>query len=73
MRNREMPANQPKTGKRKKGLPQTSSDDREALIRRRAFQIYEHRGLKPGDATHDWYQAEAEIRAQMIDSGLEDI
>jgi|GEM_PF-3165136 len=41
------------------------SQDLEARIRARAFEIFQHRmrcGI-PGDAVSDWLQAEREIRA----------
>jgi hypothetical protein len=50
-----------------------SLKDMDALIRRRAFQLYAHRGDATHDQQRDWYQAEAEIRAHLSDSGLEDI
>ena len=45
----------------------------DALIRRRALQLYTHRGTATHDELGDWYQAEAEIRAHLSDSGLEDV
>ena len=68
----------PEAGSRRRrrssrSLAEPDSTDLEALIRRRAFQIYEHRGTQPGDALNDWYQAEAEIRAAITDAGLEDV
>jgi hypothetical protein len=46
--------------------------DMDALIRRRASQLYMQRGTGTQDELRDWYQAEAEIRAHLSDSGLED-
>lgn len=34
-------------------------------IRLRAFQIFLHRGGAPGDAHHDWIQAERELYEEM--------
>jgi hypothetical protein len=31
------------------------------MIRARAYEIYERRGTRPGDATEDWFQAEDEV------------
>ena len=39
-----------------------SVDLQEAEVRRRAYQIYEERGMTPGSDLEDWFQAEAEIR-----------
>jgi Protein of unknown function (DUF2934) len=38
-----------------------SASDVEELVRRRAYQIYEQRGMASGSAIDDWLQAEAEI------------
>ena len=39
-------------------------------IRSRAYEIYERRGHRPGDARADWYRAEAELGA--VDGGATD-
>jgi len=41
-------------------LPNTSVEQQET-IRRRAFQIYQQRGMADGLEVDDWLQAEAEI------------
>lgn len=41
--------------------------DREDEIRRRAYELYEERGGRAGNATDDWLAAEREIQAR--DSG----
>jgi Protein of unknown function (DUF2934) len=41
-------------------LPSTSVEQQEA-IRRRAFQIYQQRGMADGLDVDDWLQAELEI------------
>lgn len=40
-----------------------SSQDREEVIRRRAYEIYESRGDGPGSDAEDWYAAEREVRS----------
>jgi len=52
---------------------QPAHGDLEALTRRRALQLSMHRGTGTHDELRDWYQAEAEIRAHLSDSGLEDV
>lgn len=37
---------------------------REQRIRERAFRKYEARGGAPGDAEHDWLEAEQEVGAE---------
>ena len=43
--------------------------DRQELIRRRAYELYEQRGEGGGNNLDDWLQAEAEVRAAL---GAED-
>jgi hypothetical protein len=50
--------------------PDQASIDREEArriqhedeVRRRAYLIYEKRGMKPGSETEDWLKAEAELQ-----------
>jgi hypothetical protein len=44
-------------------LPKTSVE-LEETVRRRAYQIYEQRGMAEGLEVEDWLQAEAELEAQ---------
>ena len=39
--------------------------DLEALIRQRAYELYEERGCTPGQQDDDWLRAEQEIRAHL--------
>ena len=39
----------------------TRSNDIEERIRRRAYELYEQRGMIDGHALDDWLQAEAEV------------
>jgi hypothetical protein len=41
-------------------MPKTPLDLQEE-IRRRAYEIYEERGMMPGSDLEDWLQAEAEL------------
>lgn len=41
--------------------PQSDSTDQQEAIRKRAYQIYEQRGMAPGSEIEDWLQAEAEL------------
>jgi hypothetical protein len=36
------------------------------MIRARAFEIYRMRGVQPGSAAHDWFQAESEVLAFLL-------
>lgn len=47
---------EPRSGK---ANPPTNTEER---IRRRAYELYEHRGRVDGFALDDWLQAESEIR-----------
>ncbi len=40
-----------------------SSTDIHEQVRRRAYELYEHRGRLDGFAEQDWLQAERELRA----------
>lgn len=42
-------------------VPRKLSPETEDDIRRRAYEIYEARGLANGSETEDWLQAESEI------------
>jgi len=39
--------------------------DLEALIRQRAYELYQERGCTPGQQDDDWLRAEQEIRAHL--------
>ena len=41
-----------------------ATDDLEAEIRRRAYELYEQRGYTPGHENEDWLVAEQEILAR---------
>lgn len=41
--------------------PQETPAELEEQIRRRAYELYEHRGKVDGYALDDWVQAEAEV------------
>ena len=41
--------------------PQSTADEVENIIRRRAYELYEKRGGMDGFALDDWTQAEAEV------------
>lgn len=40
--------------------------DVQEMIRARAYEIYRMRGLQPGGAAHDWFQAESEVLAFLL-------
>ncbi|HXU35166.1 MAG TPA: DUF2934 domain-containing protein [Blastocatellia bacterium] len=40
--------------------------DVQEMIRARAYEIYRMRGLQPGSAAHDWFQAEGEVLAFLL-------
>jgi DUF2934 family protein len=40
--------------------------DVQDMIRARAYEIYRMRGLQPGSAAHDWFQAESEVLAFLL-------
>jgi Protein of unknown function (DUF2934) len=41
--------------------PPLNGNDRREEIRRRAYEIFEERGTRPGSEMEDWLQAEAEL------------
>lgn len=43
-----------------------SDADIREMIRARAYEIYRMRGLQPGSAAHDWFQAENEVLAFLL-------
>jgi hypothetical protein len=45
-----------------------TSEDLQARIAIRAYQIYEDRGREPGHDVSDWLQAEQEIMSERMDS-----
>lgn len=40
--------------------------DVQEMVRARAYEIYRMRGLQPGSAAHDWFQAEGEVLAFLL-------
>lgn len=42
-------------------IPQEPFNDREAEVRRRAYELYEQRGKTAGSELQDWLQAESEM------------
>lgn len=40
--------------------------DVQEMIRARAYEIYRMRGVQPGSAAHDWFQAEGEVLAFLL-------
>lgn len=44
---------------------QTISGDMNDLIRKKAYELYEKRGRKSGNALSDWLEAERIVRASM--------
>jgi hypothetical protein len=42
-----------------------SEQHKEALVARRAYELYEVRGRQAGDDVQDWLRAEQEIRARV--------
>jgi hypothetical protein len=42
-------------------LPDTLPSQENTKIRERAYELYESRGRKPGQAEQDWLRAEQEI------------
>lgn len=43
------------------------------MIRARAYEIYRMRGIQPGGATLDWFQAESEVLAFLLAHHPEDV
>jgi Zn-dependent oligopeptidase len=44
----------------------TSASVREEAIRERAYELYERRGRQDGLQQEDWFQAEFELRAEIL-------
>jgi len=44
--------------------------DLREMIARRAYEIYEERGMCDGEAMNDWLRAEAEVRSALM-SGMQ--
>jgi len=40
--------------------------DIQEMIRARAYEIYRMRGIQPGSAAHDWFQAESEVLSFLL-------
>ena len=53
-----------KASKKSKSRKILSSDEREDLIRQKAFEIYERRGCVPGNELFDWTEAQRIIDAE---------
>ena len=49
----------------KSSNPTMSKDDFSALIAKKAYELYEKRGRKPGHALQDWVEAERIIKGKM--------
>lgn len=45
--------------------PSISKDDIHNLIAKKAFELYEKRGKKPGHAMDDWLEAERIVRGNI--------
>ena len=60
------PPREPATSTSPRGKSGNASADfdLEAVIRVRAYELYEKRGRQNGLAQSDWFQAEAEVRSQ---------
>ena len=43
-----------------------SSSDITEMIRKKAYELYEKRGRKSGNATNDWLEAERIVRQKMV-------
>jgi Protein of unknown function (DUF2934) len=63
-------APQPSSMRRKAQAPAENYEsdgqiDLRELIARRAYEIYEERGMVPGDDINDWLRAEAEVKSAL--------
>ncbi len=43
---------------------------KQEIVRRRAYELYERRGKKPGYDLQDWLEAEEQLRADALDTQL---
>jgi hypothetical protein len=41
-------------------------EELQSLVRKRAYEIYKNRAGRPGNAAHDWLQAENEVLVHLI-------
>lgn len=45
--------------------PSMTQDDIRKLVEKKAFELYEKRGKKPGHAVNDWLEAERIIKGKL--------
>ena len=55
-----------KTTSARPGSFNASSNDVTAMIRKKAYELYEKRGRKSGHEMADWLEAERIVRAKML-------
>jgi hypothetical protein len=49
----------------KSSTPAMSKDDLNALVAKKAYELYEKRGRKPGHSLNDWLEAERIVKGKL--------